>query len=243
MKNVENPDKKVQAANATLNRLIAGDFLESLGKELGLEVPADRPISSNQDRNPSEKEIAHASDGDINILPVRDRSYAVPQRISQHYELPKDRESAREGLQARENKTVSGVPREDGKHANDKLSEERSVKLHVDYLPQDHGNSKAISKSRENRSPLSSEDEKIRKSSRRSHYSSDSESDSSSDHRDRYFSKSKEKNRESRREKRRSRRKHSKHRRHGSRDSPEKSSRHRSEKDRADVKRERERVR
>nr|CEG03657.1 unnamed protein product [Fusarium acuminatum CS5907] len=49
--NVENPDKKVQAANATLNRLIAGDFLESLGKELGLEVPADGPISSNQDRN------------------------------------------------------------------------------------------------------------------------------------------------------------------------------------------------
>ncbi|KAI6675570.1 hypothetical protein NL676_003476 [Syzygium grande] len=239
VKNVENPDKKVQAANATLNRLIAGDFLESLGKELGLEVPTDRPISSNQDRNPSEKEIAHASDGDINILPVRDRSFAVPQRISQHYELPKDREFAREGLQARENKTVSGVPREDGKHANDKLSEERSVKLHVDYLPQDHGNSKAISKSRENRSPLSSEDEKIRKSSRRSHYSSDSESDSSSDHRDRYYSKSKEKNRESRREKRRSRRKHSKHRRHGSRDSPEKSSRHTSEKDRADVKRER----
>ncbi|CAH9143880.1 unnamed protein product [Cuscuta epithymum] len=37
---VEEP-KKVDAANTTLNRLIAGDFLESLGKELGLEVPPD----------------------------------------------------------------------------------------------------------------------------------------------------------------------------------------------------------
>lgn len=235
--NVENPDKKVQAANATLNRLIAGDFLESLGKELGLEVPADGPISSNQDRNLSEKEIAHTSNGDINILPARDRSSAVPQRISQNYELPKDRESAPEGLQPRENKIISGGPREDGKRGNDKLSEERSAKIGVDYLPQDHGNSKAVSKSRENRSPLSSEDEKIRKRSRRSHYSSDSESDSS-DHRDRYHSRSKEKRRESRREKRRSRRKH---RKHGSRDSPGNSSRRRSEKDRADVKRERER--
>ncbi|KAF8005787.1 hypothetical protein BT93_K0157 [Corymbia citriodora subsp. variegata] len=236
VKNVENPDKKVQAANATLNRLIAGDFLESLGKELGLEVPADRPISSNQDRSPSEKEIAHARNGDISILPVHDRSSAVPQRISQNIELPKDRETAGEGLQPRENKIVSGGPMGDGKDANDKLSEGRPVKIHVDYLPQDHGNSKAVTKSRGNRSPLSSEDEKIRKSSRRRHYRSDSESDSSSDHRDQYHSSSKEKRRESRREKRHRRKKHC---RHGNKDSPEKSSRRRSEKDRADVKRER----
>ncbi|KAL4190978.1 hypothetical protein AMTRI_Chr07g78540 [Amborella trichopoda] len=31
--------KKTEVVNTTLNRLIAGDFLESLGKELGLEVP------------------------------------------------------------------------------------------------------------------------------------------------------------------------------------------------------------
>ncbi|WCJ22025.1 G patch domain-containing protein TGH [Euphorbia peplus] len=35
----EDPEKKVEVAHTTLNRLIAGDFLESLGKELGLEVP------------------------------------------------------------------------------------------------------------------------------------------------------------------------------------------------------------
>nr|GMC69421.1 G patch domain-containing protein TGH [Ipomoea batatas] len=37
----KDPEEKVEAANTTLNRLIAGDFLESLGKELGLEVPPD----------------------------------------------------------------------------------------------------------------------------------------------------------------------------------------------------------
>ncbi|KAL4566431.1 hypothetical protein LXL04_030546 [Taraxacum kok-saghyz] len=38
----EDPTKKIEAAaNSTLSRLVAGDFLESLGKELGLEVPPE----------------------------------------------------------------------------------------------------------------------------------------------------------------------------------------------------------
>ncbi|KFK27632.1 hypothetical protein AALP_AA8G408400 [Arabis alpina] len=37
----ESQEKKNEAAATALNRLIAGDFLESLGKELGFEVPAD----------------------------------------------------------------------------------------------------------------------------------------------------------------------------------------------------------
>uniref|UniRef100_A0A1J3J9E5 G patch domain-containing protein TGH n=1 Tax=Noccaea caerulescens TaxID=107243 RepID=A0A1J3J9E5_NOCCA len=37
----EGQEKKNEAAATTLNRLIAGDFLESLGKELGFEVPSD----------------------------------------------------------------------------------------------------------------------------------------------------------------------------------------------------------
>lgn len=32
-------NKRAEAADAALNRLVAGDFLESLGKELGLKVP------------------------------------------------------------------------------------------------------------------------------------------------------------------------------------------------------------
>ncbi|XP_009136393.1 G patch domain-containing protein TGH [Brassica rapa] len=38
-------EKKNEAAATTLNRLIAGDFLESLGKELGFEVPSDAPYA------------------------------------------------------------------------------------------------------------------------------------------------------------------------------------------------------
>nr|XP_043607600.1 G patch domain-containing protein TGH [Erigeron canadensis] len=41
----EEPTKQIEAAKTTLSRLVAGDFLESLGKELGLEVPPDQPYS------------------------------------------------------------------------------------------------------------------------------------------------------------------------------------------------------
>jgi G patch domain-containing protein 1 len=37
------PVKTSEGANMALNRLVAEDFLESLGKELGLEVPAEKP--------------------------------------------------------------------------------------------------------------------------------------------------------------------------------------------------------
>ncbi|KAF6170473.1 hypothetical protein GIB67_036247 [Kingdonia uniflora] len=41
---VVEPLKKNEVANSTVNRLIAGDFLESLGKELGLEVPPEPSV-------------------------------------------------------------------------------------------------------------------------------------------------------------------------------------------------------
>ncbi|KAK9080365.1 hypothetical protein SSX86_000123 [Deinandra increscens subsp. villosa] len=44
----EEPVKKVEAANTTLSRLMADDLLESLGKELGLEVPPDQPYKQPQ---------------------------------------------------------------------------------------------------------------------------------------------------------------------------------------------------
>lgn len=37
-----------QAATTALNRLVAGDFLESLGKELGLKVPKPQLISADK---------------------------------------------------------------------------------------------------------------------------------------------------------------------------------------------------
>ncbi|KAG0560153.1 hypothetical protein KC19_10G157600 [Ceratodon purpureus] len=48
------PMNRAEAANAVLNRLVAGDFLESLGKELGLKVP--EPVQPAGDR-PAAKEL------------------------------------------------------------------------------------------------------------------------------------------------------------------------------------------
>lgn len=48
---MENQEKKAEVANAALSRLIAGDFLESLGKELGLEVPPDMPYPTQKSRD------------------------------------------------------------------------------------------------------------------------------------------------------------------------------------------------
>ncbi|KAH6769549.1 SWAP domain-containing protein [Perilla frutescens var. hirtella] len=45
---VEDTEKKIEVANTTLNRLMAGDFLESLGKELGLMVPPEMPPPENK---------------------------------------------------------------------------------------------------------------------------------------------------------------------------------------------------
>lgn len=44
----DDPQKKIEAATATFSRLVAGDFLESLGKELGMEVPPDLPLPTGQ---------------------------------------------------------------------------------------------------------------------------------------------------------------------------------------------------
>lgn len=60
---VVDPAKKNEGANTTLNRLIAGDFLESLGKELGLEVPPEsQPYKAN-----SSTLTENASLGDLKI--------------------------------------------------------------------------------------------------------------------------------------------------------------------------------
>lgn len=70
-KQLDSHEKSAQGANATLNRLIAGDFLESLGKELGLKVPRDLdrtqkgkdiPLVSKESKNMGEGEIAAGND-------------------------------------------------------------------------------------------------------------------------------------------------------------------------------------
>lgn len=67
----ENQEKKAEVASTALSRLIAGDFLESLGKELGLEVPPDRPYSTPKSRNPAPQKETAAANARNDILNIR----------------------------------------------------------------------------------------------------------------------------------------------------------------------------
>jgi G patch domain-containing protein 1 len=224
---VGDPEKKIEAATTTLNRLIAGDFLESLGKELGLEVPPDVPSSTSKPRDTaSQTETANA-----NILPVTNKPSSTP--ISGNCDDP---EMAQDG-RSKKNELIHG-------------NSDRSVSIYMEtgssgkkfdevYPAQEDKKAKTHSSRCQNRKKSSSsEDERSGKWSRRDrHRSSDSDGDSSSDHRDRYRSRSKGKKKGSSREKSSSSRKHSKHHKRRSRDSPARS-RYESDREHGEAKRE-----
>lgn len=67
---VEDPQNKIEVANTTLNRLIAGDFLESLGKELGLEVPPDVPSHLINKSKNQLSQIEKISPNIVDSMPV-----------------------------------------------------------------------------------------------------------------------------------------------------------------------------
>ncbi|KAG2263578.1 hypothetical protein Bca52824_070657 [Brassica carinata] len=62
-------EKKNEAAATTLNRLIAGDFLESLGKELGFEVPSDGPYPEGSKPMEAENKSKAKSDASTERRP------------------------------------------------------------------------------------------------------------------------------------------------------------------------------
>lgn len=202
----ENSEKKGQAASAALNRLMAGDFLESLGKELGLEVPADQPVvpnitgTSNQ-RGDSTNANAGSSktpalNEELPSFDVRADNQLIEKSVDINgHSVPKN---SRKVTNYREDTAPSSV------------EEEKSRK----------------SSKRRKYSSDSSEEERRRKGSDRRQYNSDSDSDVSSDHRDQSHSSSKKKrrDRESSRSKRHGSRKRSEQRKHRDRDSPGRSS-------------------
>ncbi|KAK4801265.1 hypothetical protein SAY86_021752 [Trapa natans] len=211
---VENPEKKVEAANATLNRLMAGDFLESLGKELGLEVPPDLPPSLDKARDPLHKEVPHVNDiGNSTVS-----------------EFTKEDKS----LEARE--LVQNLSIDGKKYASNDSLHKRSDDPSFGSVPQNDGKMRSLYDQSDS-SP--SEDERSRKVSKRHQYSSYSDSDSSEQ---RHHSSSKRRKSHSSREREKpsSRRKHSKHRKHRDKDSPERS-RHRSKRERDESKRDKRR--
>ncbi|XLS46264.1 hypothetical protein HN51_003129 [Arachis hypogaea] len=92
LKKVENQEKKAEVANTALSRLIAGDFLESLGKELGLEVPPDMPYPSQKFRNTASQEENINEHSRTNTLKVEHNSEMPP-----NHGLPSDQDTVYEG--------------------------------------------------------------------------------------------------------------------------------------------------
>lgn len=238
---VEDPEKKVEAANTTLNRLMAGDFLESLGKELGLEVPPDLAYATS---NASQNEIVNSNseNAKIPLSENKDSSStfaAVESPINQGD--PHTLEKAEVGV-CNKNEFIHG----NSAKGSSKRTETVSLGTKYDKVSSEKvfdNKRKAKTSLSQNQSLSSSslsEDERSRKRSRQHRHrnrSSDS-GDSSSDDQGRHYSRSKGRRKaSSSREKSSSRRKRSKHHKHRSRDSRSRSQ-HSTEKGNAEGKRE-----
>ncbi|KAG4207570.1 hypothetical protein ERO13_A03G074400v2 [Gossypium hirsutum] len=223
-KKVEDPEKKIEVATTTLNRLIAGDFLESLGKELGFEVPPDTPYSTNKANSSAQIETPNSDAGIAKVGTVEGHGTFCAPNVGTGTSLNPEQETT-QGSESPKNESIPGKPvRYSSKHT-DGLSESISGKVNAEKFPPGDKKVRSPSSRRRNwSSSSSSEDERSRKHSRRHRYrSSDSNNDSSSDDRERYHPRSKGKRKRSSREKSSSSRKHSKHHKHRSRDSPSRS--------------------
>lgn len=102
---VENQEKKAEVANTALSRLIAGDFLESLGKELGIEVPPDTPYptqKSGKDAPLKENVNEHAKSEFVN-----GENNSV---VSLKHDLPQDQYIAHEGGPSRGDNSYGNMP-------------------------------------------------------------------------------------------------------------------------------------
>lgn len=206
--------------------------MESLGKELGLEVPPDVPYSENKESGTgTSKEIKTAHKGEKDTLRVGNNRPSTVDAVTGSLMVPEvapatichekiiqdgssiDKQETADSINAHRN----GSRKKSGnKNSNENVTKEGRKTESPARRPQNWSNG-------------ISEDERSRKRSRHRHRNnSDSETSDSFDDSQRY-SKSKEKRKRSSREKSSSRR-HSKHHKHRYGDSPERDSRYGSRK-------------
>lgn len=209
---VEDTQKKIEAANTALNRLMAGDFLESLGKELGLAVPPELPLSENKaGPKVSQKETnpwPEKSSGTTHNVTGSSRNEEMTGKVTNDHQNSQGGRNTLVHIQ--DGGKIAG--RMSGNGSND----DRSSKD-----PQEKSLNTCIIQKHSKSSNSSSEDERsVKHSSRRHKSSSDSDSDTSSDsddYRDRHRSRSRRKEKRTHGEKSRSKKHskyhHSKHRR------------------------------
>jgi G patch domain-containing protein 1 len=163
---VENQEKKAEVANTALSRLIAGDFLESLGKELGIEVPPDTPYPTQKSgkdaplrENVNEYAKPDIMNGENNV-------------VSSKHDLPRDQYIAHEGGPSKDdtsyghmldnrNIKTKGTSISDGKSKSsmsngEKYEDDRNVKSPL-VSNHDHRSSSEEERSRKRSSKLNRE--------------------------------------------------------------------------------------
>jgi G patch domain-containing protein 1 len=254
---VANQEKKAEVANTALSRLIAGDFLESLGKELGIEVPPDTPYPTQKSgkdaplrENVNEYAKPDIMNGENNV-------------VSSKHDLPQDQYIAHEGGPLKDDTSyghmldnriikTKGTSISDGKSKSSKSNgetyeDDRKVKSPL-VSNQDHRSSSEEDRSRKHSSKLNREKyDGYQKTKTPSTHRLDYRSSSSSEedrsrkrsrhHRHRrhdvgrHSSRSKGRREKSSREKSNGSKKHSKHHKHGKHESPSRSSHYRMDKD------------
>ncbi|MCD9645329.1 hypothetical protein HAX54_034184 [Datura stramonium] len=243
----EDPQKKVEAVNTTLNRLIAGDFLESLGKELGLEVPTDMPYAENRTNNPAKRDTAPV---DLRAKSINQSgngtsstSHAVGGGLSDPVLAVgnNNQNISLEGIFSREGTTDANYRKNGGRGAGTESYRDDVDKNRFETEARTHIHAKATGNQHQNKNSSSSEDEIDRKQKRLHRTRSPvgkASSASSEDYKGRHSRSRKKKS--SQEKSSSSSRRHSKHHKHRRRDSrsPSRHSRHGSEKDRRESKRE-----
>ncbi|XP_023000780.1 G patch domain-containing protein TGH [Cucurbita maxima] len=244
LKQAEDPKKKVEVANTTLNRLIAGDFLESLGKELGLEVPPDLPPSKKGQTAAPQTEVVPIGEQNTDILSTENKTYPTPSStgIPSEHRKTGTKELGLSGRKE-DNEINHNSAGSDGKFMETSSSGKNASKVNGGKMyKEDRKPHRRAEIHRECSNSSSSEDEKRRKRSRRRRYkSSDSDDSESSDYHGKEHSRSRNRKKGSSQENK-SRRKHSKHHKHRHRDSSPRDH-HRSGKDRTASEREKHRWR
>lgn len=190
---MDDPQKKTEAASAALSRIVAGDFLETLGKELGLEVPPDLPPATAKAGTSVPHKDATQDPKDIDI------------KISNLPSSPALNASAVREASDRKNlnldRTYEESPMRGGLTSNSlSASNVKLEKVHQEDRKEKYKHRCS-----------SSEDERSKKRSRKHrHRHSSSDYDSSDESRGRYSSRSRDDRKRSSRKKHR-RRKHSRH--------------------------------
>lgn len=232
-------------ANTTLNRLIAGDFLESLGKELGLEVPPDLPPSKKGQIAVPQTEAALVGEQSNDILPVEDKRFPTPSStgIPLDHRMTGNMEVVLNGRNE-DDEVNHNLAGNGGKIMEISSSKGKSGKVNEENMSKEDrkANNRRANVHRDWSDSSSSEDEKRKKRLRRRRYkSSNSDDSSSSDYRNKEYSRSRDRKKGSSQEKR-SRRKHSNHHKHRHRDSSPRDH-HRSGKERTVSEREKHRWR